>query len=203
MAKTRGSRVDGERTRARILDEALPLFADHGFAGTSIRRVATAAEVNVATLAYHFTDKQGLYDTVITRLHEDLAEHSPKSLQGNTPAELVDDLVATAWVFCCEHRNHIRMTVRHVLDRGQLPEVVVNNWTEPLYGNLDAVLGAFQPTWSITERRLLAISTMHQLVRLPIEDRTQLASMIHLDDGNLDDAVVSFMQGQVRRALGL
>ncbi len=203
MAKTRGSRADGERTRARILDEALPLFADHGFAGTSIRMVATAAEVNVATLAYHFTDKQGLYDTVITRLHRDLAVHAPTSLQGNTPAELVDDLIATAWVFCCAHRNHIRMTVRHVLDRGQLPDVVLNNWTERLFGSLDPVLGAFRPSWSITERRLLAISTMHQMVRLSFEDRDQLAQMIHLQDGDLDEAVVSFIQGQVRRSLGL
>ena len=63
---SRKQRADGARTRERILAEALPLFAARGFAGTSVRQVAAAAEVNVATLAYHFSDKQGLYDAVVS-----------------------------------------------------------------------------------------------------------------------------------------
>ena len=51
-----------KRTRQRIIEVALPLFGDLGYSGASIRKIAASADVNVATVAYHFTDKQGLYD---------------------------------------------------------------------------------------------------------------------------------------------
>ena len=59
--RTRASRADGQAARARLLASALQLFADKGFAATSTREIAQAADVNLAAIAYYFDDKAGLY----------------------------------------------------------------------------------------------------------------------------------------------
>lgn len=57
-------RSDGIEARCRLLDAALTLFAENGFAKTSIRKIAQAAQVNVASISYYFGDKAGLYRAV-------------------------------------------------------------------------------------------------------------------------------------------
>ncbi|WP_210542970.1 CerR family C-terminal domain-containing protein [Rhodoferax sp. PAMC 29310] len=54
-------RIDGQEARTRLLDAALTLFAEKGFAATSIRELALAAQVNVSAISYYFGDKAGLY----------------------------------------------------------------------------------------------------------------------------------------------
>ncbi|RQO82637.1 TetR/AcrR family transcriptional regulator [Acidovorax sp. FJL06] len=60
-AAQRTARSDGEDTRARLLQAALQLFSEKGFAQTSVRAIAQAAGTNVAAIAYHFGDKAQLY----------------------------------------------------------------------------------------------------------------------------------------------
>nr|WP_319565395.1 CerR family C-terminal domain-containing protein [uncultured Rhodoferax sp.] len=59
-------RMDGQQARVRLLDAGLTLFADKGFANTSTREIAQAAQVNVAAISYYFGDKEGLYRAVYT-----------------------------------------------------------------------------------------------------------------------------------------
>ena len=78
-------RSDGVEARHRLLDAALLLFAAKGFAKTSTRAIAQAAQVNIASISYYFGDKAGLYRAVFTdpRCHPgpDLA-----LLQGPAPS---------------------------------------------------------------------------------------------------------------------
>lgn len=48
-------------TQARVLEAASVLFAERGFAGTTIREIAERAKVNVAAGHYHFGSKLDLY----------------------------------------------------------------------------------------------------------------------------------------------
>jgi AcrR family transcriptional regulator len=50
-----------EATRRRILDAAERLFLEHGFDGTSLRMLTTAAGVNLAAVNYHFGGKEELF----------------------------------------------------------------------------------------------------------------------------------------------
>ena len=54
-------------TKQRILDVAERLFAENGFAGTSLRRIIAEAEVNLAAVHYHFHSKEGLLEAVLMR----------------------------------------------------------------------------------------------------------------------------------------
>ena len=52
-------------TKQRILDAALVQFAENGFAGTSIRSLAEAVEVQKSSIYSHFTSKEEIYQSLI------------------------------------------------------------------------------------------------------------------------------------------
>ena len=62
MAKDEAS---DKTTRERLLDVALELFAQHGFAGTSMRALARAAGLRESSIYNHFAGKDDLYKAVI------------------------------------------------------------------------------------------------------------------------------------------
>ncbi len=54
-------------TRERLLNAAEPLFAEQGYAATSMRQIISRAEVNSAAIHYHFGSKQDLFVAVVAR----------------------------------------------------------------------------------------------------------------------------------------
>lgn len=54
-------RLPAEERRVAIVEAAKPLFARHGFAGTTTRQIAQAAGVSEALLFQHFPSKAALY----------------------------------------------------------------------------------------------------------------------------------------------
>ena len=54
-------------TKDRILDSAELLFAQHGFAATSLRAITDHASVNLASVNYHFQSKDALVQAVLMR----------------------------------------------------------------------------------------------------------------------------------------
>ena len=60
-------------TRERLLELAIPAFAERGFAGTSVRELATAAGVTNASLLHHYPSKEALYGAVLSRIADSLA----------------------------------------------------------------------------------------------------------------------------------
>ncbi|MDA8523484.1 CerR family C-terminal domain-containing protein [Acidovorax sp. NCPPB 4044] len=62
----RGGAGEPASARDRLLSAALRLFSEQGYAKTSIRAIATAAQANVAAVSYYFGDKASLYSAVFT-----------------------------------------------------------------------------------------------------------------------------------------
>ena len=54
-----------EATRAALLDEATALFAERGYAGTSLEDVASASQVTRGAVYHHFASKQALFEAVL------------------------------------------------------------------------------------------------------------------------------------------
>lgn len=48
-----------------IIQSAIELFSAQGFEGTSVREIATAANVNVAMINYYFGSKEKLFESVV------------------------------------------------------------------------------------------------------------------------------------------
>ncbi len=60
-------------TAGRILMAATRRFAREGFAGTSIRAIATDVDINSATLYSHFASKTEVLEALVKTGHEELA----------------------------------------------------------------------------------------------------------------------------------
>ena len=74
-------------SRNQILDAAEQLFAEQGFARTTIKQIGRAAGVNSALLYYYFADKEELYQEVLRRLIGNLVERTSGSLDRPGPPE--------------------------------------------------------------------------------------------------------------------
>jgi len=55
-------------TKTQILDAAEELFAEFGYAGTTLRAVVRSAGVNIAAVHYHFGSKEELFRAATARL---------------------------------------------------------------------------------------------------------------------------------------
>ncbi len=51
--------------KGHILNNALKLFCQKGFDGTSVRDIASEADVNLAMINYYFGSKEKLFQNVI------------------------------------------------------------------------------------------------------------------------------------------
>lgn len=83
-------------TKQRILGAAEALFAEHGFAGASLRQVTAAAKVNLAAVNYHFGSKDNLIEEVFRRRLDELSRRRLERLailsaNGQTTLESVLD----------------------------------------------------------------------------------------------------------------
>src|SRR5689334_5258602 len=60
----RPPRSEGRNTREDILETALELFAARGFAGASVRQIASAVGITEGALYAHFPSKQAIFETL-------------------------------------------------------------------------------------------------------------------------------------------
>ena len=68
-------------TQEQILNVAERLFAENGFAGTSLRSVIREADVNLSAVNYHFGSKEGLFRAVIARTAQPIVRGELAKLQ--------------------------------------------------------------------------------------------------------------------------
>jgi len=91
----------GASSPERILLAAEKLFADKGFGAVSMRKVTTAAGVNLASVSYHFGSKDGLIEAVLRRIIEPINEERLRLLdlaEGATDAPLEPERILEAFL---------------------------------------------------------------------------------------------------------
>lgn len=74
-------------TQTAILDRCLRLFADKGYAGTSMRDIAREMDLSVAAVYHHFPSKRDLYGAVASHAFRDKKPALLAAISGHGPAE--------------------------------------------------------------------------------------------------------------------
>jgi AcrR family transcriptional regulator len=102
-----------------ILAAAAREFAERGFAGARVDRIARRARVNKAMLYYHFTSKQTLYRTLLRRMFTLAAARLQAIAALDRPsAEKVDLAIAGMAAFIQEHAFFPAIMLREVAEGG-------------------------------------------------------------------------------------
>lgn len=91
-----------ENTKQRILDEALALFAEKGFANVYVGEIAGRVGIRAPSLYKHYKSKQAIFDAIVEEMHRRFLEQARLlNIQGNNPnadAEIYQQLPEEALV---------------------------------------------------------------------------------------------------------
>jgi AcrR family transcriptional regulator len=150
--------------RARILDTALTLMSQMGSAGTSMRRLASACGLNVATIYHYFPSKADLLRAIIEerRYGERLATEEPAIDPALPPHERLAAFVR--WV--AERTLDEEVVLRLLLGEGLRSEPAAMDTAAGLLTQLDAGLAAWLAGgFPELDGRGLAVDVAARLVR--------------------------------------
>lgn len=78
---------DKDVSMAALCDAGEALFAQHGFAGTTLDMLVRKSGVNRAMVSYYFGSKAGLYDAVIEKLVRDVMDYVSSRVDTAAPLE--------------------------------------------------------------------------------------------------------------------
>ena len=139
--RPRGRPLDTKQQnlKTEILNSAEVLFAEHGYAATSIRRIADQVGVNPALIHYYFGNKRALLQAVMEHSIEPL-RHALLAMNDNP--EATPDLIAGLLLsMAAKHPNLPRLITREVLlPGGEMREFFANNMAPHLGGALPPLL---------------------------------------------------------------
>ncbi len=116
------------KKKEQILEVAETLFAEHGYEGTSVRKLAVKARINVAMISYYFGSKEKLFEALVEyragTSREKLEELSRKDYDPVTKIEKLVDLYVDR-IFD-NHRFH-KILQREIAlqQRSRMHEVIV------------------------------------------------------------------------------
>lgn len=111
--------------REQLINTALKLFAEHGFSGTTTRRIAAEAGVTEAVIFQHFSDKDALYAAILeTKASDPLAQQWFAELEllvaGSDPAAVLRCLFAGIVDLHERDPHYLRLMVYSALEQHPL-----------------------------------------------------------------------------------
>ena len=63
-------------TKEKITEEALTLFAERGYKGTSVKNIADAVGIKDASLYNHFKSKQEIFNSIVELISKHISDLS-------------------------------------------------------------------------------------------------------------------------------
>ena len=154
-------------TRQRVMQAAAELFADHGFANVTVRRICAAAHANVAAVNYHFGDKAGLYrivvDTAIATMRE-TNELSQRAGDGGTPEDQIRAFVTTFMRRLTGRGPHTwihKLMARELERPGDALDQVVRDVIQPRLDYLAAATAGVMRLPPSDPRVMRAVASLH------------------------------------------
>jgi AcrR family transcriptional regulator len=124
----------GERTAQRVLDVAEDLFATQGYDGTSLRQIAAQAGIREPGLYNHFAGKQALYEAVLFRALNPMAQALSEHMDKASSLREYTDLPSIMTDLLLEHPQMASLFQRALQgDSRSVGNQLMNTWLEILF----------------------------------------------------------------------
>lgn len=116
--------LQSHATRAHILSAAVSLFANQGYAATSVQQIVDVAAVSKPALDHHFADKAALFQAVVdTAGEERLRIMSEAASHGGSLRNRLAEILASMFEFLTRNRDLMRIAFATTLAApGELPQ---------------------------------------------------------------------------------
>ena len=150
MRTARQERAPGVRTRERILDAALSVFAERGYEGTTTREIAGRAGVPQGLLRYHFGDKLKLWKEAVDRAYGEIREGLDRAGTLVLDPEAGDEIeriragIRVHVHYVARHPEFVRLMHDEGKRRGPRMRWIVDRHVKPMFRRLVPVMGRLQ-----------------------------------------------------------
>lgn len=149
----------GERTALRIMDVAEDLFARQGYDGTSLRQIAGGAGIREPGLYNHFSGKQALYEAVLYRALNPMAEALGRQLGQASGLRDYTDLPSLMTDMLLEHPQMAALFQQALQgDSASIGNQLMRGWLDKLF---DQGLRSVEDMGAVeSDRETLAINVI-------------------------------------------
>ncbi|MEZ5568756.1 MAG: TetR family transcriptional regulator [Halioglobus sp.] len=199
-------------TRERLLHTALRLYASEGLHAVSLRRIsAEAGSRNSAAMHYHFNNKLGVIEALMTMISREIERIALTLRQEQTPPctlrsacrDILRPLVVlrreTEW-----GNDALRFVSRLVSETDADIAMMMNAIHAPFWHYLDAELTRALPALPAPVRRLrlmfIATNVVHGMAEVSWLTRSPFGDLSHFDEPSLLDHLVDYLIGGLEAA---
>ena len=158
----------GAETAQRILDAAEALFAERGYAGTTLRDVAERVDLRIPSLYNHFESKESLYQAVLERGVAPVMTALSEALEaGPSMLERPDRLIEETMTALVDRPMLPRLILHETLSGGQHLTPMLRDIMQPVFGHAQTLLELTPhrtQRWSEDEGRLLVLALYHVML---------------------------------------
>jgi AcrR family transcriptional regulator len=138
--------VEGSSTRHRILQMALTLMSQRGVDGTSMRDLASAAGLNVASLYHYFPSKRELLEAVLVEhgflpVRADGPRPEDESSPENKLAAMLTDILVS--MFAVE--DFVRLMVGEAIRAEETARLVGDDLFQPFQASIEEWIVKHRP----------------------------------------------------------
>lgn len=157
--REQAGRPDGTTQRQNILRTALSLMGQQGVDGTSMRTLAAATGLNVASLYHYFPSKRDLLVAVLEErgLVENVAQPSLSRDPATDLADLLNDILQSM----LEVEDFIRLMLGEVMRGDETASTVGTELFDATQASLEHWLEEHRPSWCPPDDR----SAMARMLR--------------------------------------
>ncbi len=115
-----------QATRDKILAVALRLFADRGYAGTSVQEIVDGARVTKPALYYYFPSKADLYQALLDRAHDERFRLMQEAAaRGRDLPGKLEEILNAHFEFLKSHRELVGLVYATAFAaRGEMPREI-------------------------------------------------------------------------------
>ncbi len=203
MARPKTSLPD---TRKRILAAACDEFGAHGFAATTVDRIARRARVNKAMIYYHFPNKRALYTSIIRDVFAPITERVRAMQDEQPPARKLDRLIDTLVRSIDESTYFLPIFLREIADGGAHLEPEELGLIAGMFATVSGIIadGTRQKSFQPVHPALAHFTLIGPLVmfRATAPVRARIRNLLHIQIPDADtNMLVSHLQMVARRML--
>ena len=125
------SKESNQQTREHILEVARKEFFSKGFGAASINTIVDAADVTKPTVYYHFKNKEGLFNALVSESYDRCYENRRAAVDETLPVgEQIAQTIAADFEFCLRQPELVRFLLAQTFN---LPGEYENDLTEIHY----------------------------------------------------------------------